>query len=129
MIPERFKAYACADYFDSKRFAAGHHDETAHLTTFYAAVDVAERLDSSFLAVGRPGVDGIEWGYRRGKPGLWAYYPITGEFKYLAPTVAALFEGWYSGRIYRLRLFATPTFLPINRRTSLATSAAPPHIP
>ncbi len=98
MIPEAYKTYECADYFES-RFVRGYYDESAHLTTFLPTDQLSERTEREFLVVGRPGVDGIEWGYRRGHSGLWAYYPITCEFEYLAPTVTALFDGWYSGQI------------------------------
>jgi hypothetical protein len=99
MIPEQYAAYDCADYFASERFTHGHYDEAAHVTTFYAAEDVTEHTELGLLVVGRPGADGIEWGYRRGESGLWAYYPIGRVFAYLAPTVAALCDGWYAGRI------------------------------
>jgi hypothetical protein len=98
-IPEQYTAYECADYFASERFTHGYFDETSQMTIIYAAADLAEHSELGFLAVGRPGVDGMEWGYRRGESGLWAYYPIGREFMYLAPTVAALVDGWYSGAI------------------------------
>ncbi len=98
MIPAGYVIYECADYFES-RFVRGFYDELAHLTTFFPAEQLTERTELEFFVVGRPGVDGIEWGYRRGHSGLWAYYPIAGEFVFLAPTVTALFDGWYSGQI------------------------------
>jgi hypothetical protein len=60
-------------------------------------VEVLDEI--SLLAVGGPGVDGIPWGYRRGEPGLWAYYPIEMEFTYVAATVTALVETWASGKL------------------------------
>lgn len=98
MIPEAFKTYNCADYFES-RFIHGFYDEQAHLTIILPVDQLSERSDLHFLVVGRPGVDGIEWGYRHGHSGLWAYYPISRKFEFLAPTVTALFDGWYSGQI------------------------------
>ena len=44
-------------------------------------------------------MDGIDWGYRRGQAGLWAWYPTDGEFLWLAPTVEALLQGWLAGTI------------------------------
>ena len=99
VIPERYQSYECTAYFESERFTRGFYDEAAHLHTFYPAAELVEHPALGFLAIGRPGVGGIEWGYRRGQTGLWAYYPTTGEFEHLAPTVAELFEGWYAGRI------------------------------
>jgi hypothetical protein len=63
------------------------------------AADVEEREPSGSLVVGRPGVDAIEFGYRKGLRGLWAYYPIDQEFVLMAPTVTELVEGWLSGRL------------------------------
>ena len=51
------------------------------------------------IAVGTPGVDGIYFGYRKGFQGLWAFYPIEREFKYMAATAAELVEGWCSGQL------------------------------
>ncbi len=98
VIPEAFKTYNCADYFES-RFIDGFYDEQAHLTIILPVDQLSERSDLHFLVVGRPGVDGIKWGYRQGHSGLWAYYPISRRFEFLAPTVTALFDGWYSGQI------------------------------
>jgi hypothetical protein len=98
-IPERFKDYDCRDYFDSDKLTRGCFDERAQLWTFYAAADVSEHPELEFLAVGRPGCDGLEWGYRKRKPGLWVFYPIERRFRFIAPTLAQLFDGWYSERI------------------------------
>jgi hypothetical protein len=98
-IPERLKGYDCRDYFDSEKFTRGRYDERAQFWTFYAASDVREYPELEFLAVGSPGCDGIEWGYRKGQPGLWAFYPIEQRFESLAPTLAELFDGWNSDRI------------------------------
>jgi hypothetical protein len=92
-IPEQFKDYDCRDYFDSDKFARGVYDEQARFWTFYIATDVIERPELEFLAVGSPGCDGLEWGYRKGSPGLWVFYPIEQRFQLLAPTLAELFEG------------------------------------
>lgn len=98
-IPEQFTDYDCRDYFDSDKFTHGHYDQHAHCWTFHAAADVREHPEVRFLAIGGPGCDGIEWGYRKGQSGLWAFYPIEHRFELLAPTLAELFDGWYSQRI------------------------------
>jgi hypothetical protein len=59
---------------------------------------VLERPELEFLAVGSSGCNGLEWGYRKGHRGLWVCYPIE-QFESLGPTLAELFDGWYSGRI------------------------------
>lgn len=53
----------------------------------------------SMLVIGRPGVDGLVWGYRKTHPGIWVYYPVDDEYRLIAATVADLHEGYSSGRI------------------------------
>lgn len=55
--------------------------------------------DSGFLAVGRSGGDGVDFGYRKNQSGLWAFYPIEEGFKFMAENVQALVDGWCSGRL------------------------------
>jgi len=94
MIPEPFGAYRSTDYFNSEEMKRGIWDNTAVLWLILPAAEVAERPDIQFLVIGRPGVDGIEFGYRLGHDGIWAYRPIENTFLFLAPTVAAFLEGW-----------------------------------
>jgi hypothetical protein len=98
-IPNHLHEYACADYFSSPWSTQGCWDETSQMWVIVSAAEVEERQEIRFLVVGRPGVDGIEFGYRQGRAGLWAYYPIEGEFVLMAPTVAELVEGWLSGKL------------------------------
>jgi hypothetical protein len=98
-IPDQFKDYNCREYFNSQKFARGFYDERAGFWTVYADTNIREHPELEFLAVGGPGCDGLEWGYRKGHPGLWVFYPIEQRFELLAPTLAELFDGWYSGRI------------------------------
>ena len=77
----------------------GVWDNTAILWLILPSAEVTERPDIHFLIIGRPGVDGIEFGYRAGCDGIWAYYPIDKEFVILAPTVAAFLKGWRSNEI------------------------------
>jgi hypothetical protein len=60
---------------------------------------VREDPSRDFLIVGRPGVDGIEWGYRRGYVGTWAHYPVARDFRLLADSISALRDGYTSGRV------------------------------
>ena len=72
-IPKRFTDYRCSDYFSSDRFTRGVWSEVEQLWLVVPADEVAENAGREFLMVGRPGVDGIEFGYRRGLDGLWAH--------------------------------------------------------
>ena len=98
-IPEHFREYRCSDYFDSEQFTSGVWSESEQLRLIIAASEVIERPELDFLVVGRPGVDGIGFGYRKRKDGIWAYYPISGEFLPVAPGVSTLVEGWLAGSI------------------------------
>ncbi len=98
-LPDRFawSRFPCEDYLASEWADTGCWDEDAQFMLTVPTWDVKVRSDIDFLAIGGPGVDGIEWGYRRGHPGLWAHYPIRHEFVPAAATVTGLIEGWLSG--------------------------------
>ncbi len=98
-IPPQFTAYRCAEYFASDAFTCGVWDEPSQLWVIVAVDDVVEHPELEFLVVGRSGCDGIEFGYRKGQDGLWAYYPIGQEFTRVAPNISSLVEGWLSGSI------------------------------
>jgi hypothetical protein len=51
------------------------------------------------LCIGGPGVDGIEFGLLQGRRGVFAYYPISGEYVLKSATVADLIAGWLSGAV------------------------------
>jgi len=98
-VPGKWKAYDCADYFQSPLAEQGWWDEGGQYWYIEPAERVHESREQDFLIIGGPGVDGIRWGYRRGQPGIWAHYPIEAEFVLLAATAAALREGYASGAI------------------------------
>jgi hypothetical protein len=98
-VPSHLRQYPCSDYFSSEWAERGCWDDHSGLWVIVPAQEVEEDPGLGFLQVGRPGVDGIGFGYRRGHPGLWAYYPIDKEFVLLAATLAELVEGWLSSRI------------------------------
>ena len=98
-IPDQFKKYDCADYFISELSDQGFWDEAGQVWLIEPASRVEELCDSRFLQVGRPGVDGIGFGYRKDVPGFWAYHPIESEYQLLATTLAEFLKGWYSGNI------------------------------
>jgi hypothetical protein len=98
-VPAHLGGYPCQDYFASEWAEQGCWDESSQLMLIVPATEVEERPDLLLLIVGRPGIDGILFGYRVGNPGIWAYYPIDEEFVLMAPSVAELVEGWRSGRL------------------------------
>lgn len=99
-VPEAFQAYSCQEYFADGWADRGHFDELSQTWVIVPHAEIYEAADIEFLAVGRSGWDGIDFGYRKEQPGLWAFYPIDRDFKYMASTVAELVEGWCSGRLF-----------------------------
>jgi hypothetical protein len=91
--------YACGDYFGSMLASQGLWDEAAQLWLIVPAAEAQQHQEMDFLEVGRPGVDGILFGYRKGRPGFWAFYPIEREFQLLAENIQAFLKGWDEGRI------------------------------
>jgi hypothetical protein len=98
-VPEEWRAYPCEDYFREGWWGPGHFDEQSQTAVISPVSEVREAAEHEFLAVGRAGSDGIEFGYRKGQPGLWAFDPMEEEFKLMAATVGELVEGWCSGRL------------------------------
>ncbi len=98
-VPEDYRDYPCEDYFAGGWSVRGHFDEPSQL---WVVTPLAESyLDRTieFFAIGHSGCGGINSGYRKGQPGLWAFYPIEREFKFMAATVAELAEGYSAGRL------------------------------
>ncbi len=52
-----------------------------------------------FLHFGHAGIDGIEFGLRKGEQGIWAYYPIEDTYEKKADTVVELIERWKKGDV------------------------------
>jgi hypothetical protein len=89
--------YQCGDYLASRWADVGYWDESSLVMLIVPGVEVEETRN--LLVVGHPGVDGIQFGYRVGHPGLWAYKPIGREVSFMAATVADLVEKWVSGEL------------------------------
>lgn len=99
-VPEQWRDYACGDYFASPLAINGYWDDPGQLWLIEPRERVEEQVDAGFLQVGRPGVDGIGFGYRKGLPGFWAFHRMVAhECQYLAPSVQEFLDGWFSGRI------------------------------
>ncbi len=97
--PSNLHGYHCRDYFADGWAEKGHYDEKTHSWVVSPLSELQPDQRMGFFAVGSSGTDGIQFCYRYGHHGIWAYYPITGEFTLLAPTLAAFVEGWCSGTI------------------------------
>lgn len=98
-VPETWSEYPCIDYCSSRFAESGWFDELGQYWYIERAGGVDIDPDSQLLVIGRPGVDGILWGYRKGIDGLWAYYPIDRDYVHIADGVEDLRDGYASGRI------------------------------
>jgi hypothetical protein len=98
-VPDRWRAYPCDEYFEDGWWLRGHYDEESYTLVIVPLEEAYENMEFEFFAVGRSGSDGIDFGFRKGALGLWAFHPIECEFQYMAPTVAQLVEGWCGGRL------------------------------
>lgn len=96
---DRFEQYQCADYLASVWCADGLWDEKSFLWLLEPLSQIEEIDDKGFLQVGRPGVDGIGFGYRLGHDGVWAYYPMDDHFEFLSPSITEFVKGWQAGTI------------------------------
>ena len=98
-VPKHFRAYRCEEYFHSEEFVKGLWDSKAQLWFLVAQSEVVEKPEWDLLVIGRPGIGGIKFGFRKGLDGIWAYYPIEQKFVHLAPDLVTFVDGWFSGRI------------------------------
>jgi len=97
-VPEKWAGYECGDYFQSPLAERGWWDGDSQYWYIEPAPNLREDPAREFLVIGGPGVDGIRWGYRRHRAGVWAHYPIDDDFVLLAATAAELQSGVSSGR-------------------------------
>jgi hypothetical protein len=98
-VPAAWSHYRCDDYFNSDLPQRGWWDASSQFQYIESAEHLVEDRERRFLVIGGPGVDGIQWGYRSGFDGIWAYYPIDDAFVWLAASASGLREGYASGTI------------------------------
>jgi hypothetical protein len=98
-VPEAWRAYACEDYLSSELARCGWWDAEGQCWYIEPLERVYEDQERQFLVIGRPGVDGIDWGYRKGRPGIWAHYLIENTFVLIAESASILRDGYESGTI------------------------------
>lgn len=97
--PEKFAAYECDDYFKDAWSEEGYFDEASQMSLIVPLNETYEIADPGFLAIGRSDTDSIDFGYRKNFAGIWAFYPIEQEFKFMADSIQELVEGWCSGHL------------------------------
>jgi hypothetical protein len=92
-------SYRCDDYLSSQWSRDGLYDAAAQIWLIESIDGTSLHPDAQFLQVGRPGVDGVGFGYRLGEEGFWAYYPAELQFKHLANTIDEFVVGWAQNSI------------------------------
>jgi hypothetical protein len=88
---------AATAYF--RDYAEGRFDEAGQLQYIYPVEAARLSDDGQALFIGRPGTDGMEFGYRMGAPGIWVWYPIEQEWRKVAEDVHVLDRDWLSGAL------------------------------
>lgn len=85
------------DYF--KSYSHGRVDEEGEYAFIYAQDLVRQSDNGEMLYIGRAGVGGIEFAYKRGSTEIWAFYPIEGELIWKAEGIDEFVQGWLRGDI------------------------------
>jgi hypothetical protein len=97
LIPQEFSRFDCSEYF--RNFQAGRYDTNAQLWFILPVIQIRSLSEEDALIVGRPGVDGIEFCYRFGHPGVWAFYPIERQWRAVSSTLRDLEDRWNDGSL------------------------------
>ncbi|ODA34206.1 hypothetical protein [Planctopirus hydrillae] len=99
-LTKKWHGYSCDDYVSSPLAKAGYWDEPSQLWLIEPCDRIEEEAKVEFLQVGRPGVDDIGFGYRKGQEGFWAIHRMEGgRFQYLAPSIQTFLDEWFAGQI------------------------------
>jgi hypothetical protein len=80
--------------FDCDAPAEGHYSQHEQYWTVRPRSEYRYDSKRGWLCIGGPGTDGIEFGLLQGRKGVFAYYPISGEYVLKASTVTDLINGW-----------------------------------
>jgi len=98
-VPDKYHDYECTEYFVDGWAECGYFDDKSQTLVVTPLGEAYEDREIDFFAIGRSGADGIDFGYRKGHVGLWAFHPIDQEFQFMAATVTELVDGWCSGKL------------------------------
>jgi len=77
----------------------GFYSENEKYWTIRTRCEWKHDPDREWICLGGPGVDGIEFGVRKGRVGVFAYYALDAEFIVKAESVPELIHGWTNGSI------------------------------
>ena len=91
---------ALAEYDVASLPREGYFSDVEQYSTLAPVIEWELHDKGAWLAVGGPGVDGIRWAVRRSQKGLFAFYPIDGEFVFVAENGPDLISKWTSGHLH-----------------------------
>jgi hypothetical protein len=80
-------------------FGAGRFDEPSQLWFILPIEESSIDTRRGAFVVGVAGCDGIEFCFRAGMRGVWAYYPQEERWALLAQNLSDFERGWLSGAI------------------------------
>jgi hypothetical protein len=90
-------APACTEYF--RNYRDGRYHQESQFWFIFSLDNVSTNTETGALVIGAPGCDGIDFCFRAGFDGVWAFYPYDKEWVLLAATLADLERGWIDGSI------------------------------
>ena len=85
------------DYFEG--YTDGRYCPLSQLDFIYPEREISPSEDGQVLHIGRPGVDGLQFSYRRGHPGIWVWYPLDHRWVRVAADISTLERDWLSGHL------------------------------
>lgn len=88
---------ACREYFE--HFGEGRYDPQSQFWFIFPRHQLSTNPETGALVIGAPGCDGIDFCFRQGLKGVWAYYPYEQLWELKAASLADLEEGWLGGTI------------------------------
>ena len=80
-------------------YAKGRFHESAQLQYIYPIDGVHESGDGTALFIGRAGANSIEFAFRKGYPGIWAWHPMEKRWDRIADDLPSFHKGWLDGSV------------------------------
>ena len=91
-LPSGLRDTGCTEYF--RDYKAGRYDDESQIWYISPEPEVYICSETSCLVIGRPGVDFIEFCFRPGHTGVWAFSPFEGEWTRIAESLRDLERKW-----------------------------------
>ena len=99
-VPTQFHEFDCAEYFREAAFRSGFLDFASQTQLVFPEEELQLLPEAEFMVIGSPGISSVLFGFRKHHSGVWAYYPIDGDFKFMAGSIKGLVEGWLNESLF-----------------------------